>query len=127
MKHKIKLKEILSVVLSVSICVGIFLYVRSGSLTPPGAPASTMFSLSDIAGAGFASTTHSLVQIKAAVGAQADDKIAYRLIAASASCPAVTDVTCQFMIRYTTTYGDLTPLACANITAYPGACFYSSR
>ncbi len=63
MRQKILFKEILSIILSVSICVGIFLYARSGSLTPPGAPASTMFSLSDIAGSGFASTTHSLKAI----------------------------------------------------------------
>ncbi len=54
----------LTVLISVSI---IFSAARAGSLTPSSAPGSTMNSLSDIAGAGFATATHSLKSIYDAV------------------------------------------------------------
>lgn len=40
-----------------------YLIVWAGSLNPPGSPASTMHSVDEIAGSGFSSSTHSLVQL----------------------------------------------------------------
>ena len=51
------LKPAITVLLSVLI---IFTVVHAGSLTPPASPAATMHSLSDIAGSGFVTATHSL-------------------------------------------------------------------
>jgi len=47
--------------------ISIYIQTKAGSLTPPGSPGGTMYSLSDIAGSGFSTNSDSLKQIKSAI------------------------------------------------------------
>mgnify|MGYP001584420497 CR=1 len=63
-KDKIKTSIVVLTWLVIGAGTAVYLQTKAGSLTPPGSPAATMYSLSDIAGSGFSSVSHSLVQIK---------------------------------------------------------------